>query len=40
MAPIFSHNVKNLKSSVENGTGILVTEKQYGIYSENTISTG
>ena len=29
MAPIFSNIVKSLKSSVQNGTGIFVTEKQY-----------
>ena len=29
MAPIFSNNVKYLKSSVQNRTGIFVTEKQY-----------
>ena len=29
MAPIFSNNTKYLKSSVQNGTDIFVTEKQY-----------
>ena len=29
MAPIFSNSSKYLKSSVQNGTGIFVTEKQY-----------
>ena len=29
MALIFSNIVKYLKSSVQNGTGIFVTEKQY-----------
>ena len=28
MAPIFSNNTKYLKSSVQNGTDIFVTEKQ------------
>ena len=38
MVPIFSKNVKYLKSSVQEGTGIFVTEKN--IYSENPISIG
>ena len=29
MTPIFSNNMKNLKSSVQNGTGTFVIEKQY-----------
>ena len=29
MAPIFSNNTKYLESSVQNGTDIFVTEKQY-----------
>ena len=29
MATIFSNNTKYLKSSVQNGTSIFVTEKQY-----------
>ena len=29
MTPIVSNNTKNLKSSVEDGTGVFVTEKQY-----------
>ena len=28
-APIFSNNTKNLKSSIQNGTGTFVIEKQY-----------
>ena len=29
MAPSFSNNTEYLKSSVQNGTGIFVTEKQF-----------
>ena len=38
MTPIFSGNIKNLKSCVQDGADIFATQKEY--YSENPISIG